>query len=681
MAEPRREWMRYQIQGYGRKYWDAVAETDDRARALAEAVKRARIGNVAYRVWDRVDRKEIWRGFGHGATVEEWKTTRPPGMIGENPKDYKGLGKRGRWSYVVLATKGWFGPFLSKESAMRLLARVRRRIYAKDPSPLYEGQGELVIGQVRRSPQGWEFALPGTQHVTYHYDKARDAILRAIRRRPRPNDRRTAMSITTRPAKYRVNPVLSKRMQALRPGTMRLGDAMKYGKALLDAGYVIRVWDGSGWEVVIHPNDSMATSSGKGASGGRHYLAGGAGMVKTWPITLIAYRGQQSLGWMTPSKIRTLLARPTVSANSSASETPTFFVMHVSVDGAGIHTKGITLKRKAIALAQRLQHKSDKRGNPFGYHYLVYREYKSGRSDVIYRTKSRPKASANWNGRKRALMNSPKVVANFRQAHRAIVGAFLAGQKKKFGTSQQQSGTRYVTDGQKLFVWGNLVAEKVPGGVRIRDAGWQTLLTKNVLNEILDQLGHSRISQMRHHWYIGSKEWPGEAVIPTGALANRRRKSARRNAFAKTPYFQIKGKIHRWESGQPATLPKGKTLVTVYLPGVDATVFETWIAGGERHWKVVRLHRHHNPLTKRESADLLWQARGHVVMAKKSRAAGMDQSASYAAGRAQGKASAVRQYGPVVARRAAKKILERQVNVNPRQLLGKRAAQRAMKFA
>jgi len=526
-----REWLRYQIQGYGRKYWEPVAETDDRGRALAEAVKRARVGSIAYRVWDRVDRKEIWRGFGYGATVEEWKTTRPPGMIGENPaKDRTGKGKRGRWSYVVLATKGWFGPFLTKESAMRVLARVRRRIYAKDPSPLYEGQGELVVGQVRRAPNGWEFALPGTQVVTYHYDKARDAILRAIRRRPRPNDRRTAMSITTRPVRLRVNPVLSRRMQALRPGTMRLGDAMRYGKALLEAGHPIRVWDGSGWEVVIHPNDSMATSSGKGASGGRAYLAHGAGMVKTWPITLIAYTGQQSHGWMTPGKIRRLLAKARVSANSGE-EIPKFYVMHVSVDGAGIHTRNIALKRKAVALAQKLQAKSDRRGNPWGYHYIVYREYPSGRTDAIYRTKSR--ASANWNGRgrgrHRALMNS-HACANERAAHTAIVSAFMAGKSKSFGTSRELPGNRYVTDGRALRVWGHVVAEKVQGGIRITDAGYQTLLTKNVLNTVLDRLGWSRISQTAHKWYLGSKPWSGEAVIPVGvptSAMNRRR--ARRN--------------------------------------------------------------------------------------------------------------------------------------------------------
>lgn len=691
-APRERQWLRFQVQAHHpKRYWEPVAESDDRNRALLEALKRARVGKLAYRVWDRDTRKEIWQGFGPHASIDEWLKERPPGLVGQNSRDKTGKGKRGRFSYIVLVTKGWFGPFRTKERAMSFLAGVRRKIRAGVASPLYEGQGEPVIGMARRSPHGWEYALPGTQAITYHYDKARDAILRAISRRPRPNDRRTAMSIRTRPARLRVNPVLSKRMQALRPGTMRLGDAMRYGKALLEAGYVIRVWDGSGWEVVIHPNDSMATSSGKGASGGRDYLARGAGMVKTWPITLIAYRGQQSLGWMTPGKIRTLLARPTVSANSGA-DTPTFFVMHVSVDGAGIHTKGIALKRKAIALAQKLQAKSDRRGNPFGYHYIVYRQYPSGRSDAIYRTKSRPKASANWNSRKRALMNSPKVVQNYRLAHRAIVGAFLSGRKKSFGTSQQQAGTRYVTDGQKLLVWGNLVAEKVPGGIRIRDAGWRTLLTKNVLNEILDQLGKSRISQMKHEWYLGRTPWEGEAVIPTGAMANRRRRAksrrSRRNAFAKTPYYQIKGKIHHWESGQPAKLPKGKTLVTVYIPGVDATVFETWFSGGERHWKALRMHRHHsNPLTRAESGQELKFAREAYQVGADMQRAGKSPAAQF--GYAQGIAGVVGRRGGHRAAKVAERVM-RHVRYNRRarksrrncdSLLGKRGARSAMRFA
>jgi hypothetical protein len=594
-----REWLRYQIQAHHpKRYWEPVAESDDRNRALLEALKRARVGKVGYRVWDRVDRREIWQGYGPHASIDEWLKERPPGLVGQNSRDKSGIGKRGRFSYIIMVAKGWFGPFLTKERAMSRLANLRRKIRAGVPSPLYEGQGEPVIGQARRSPDGWEYALPGTQAVTYHWDKARAAIIRAIARRPRPNERRTAMSVTVRPARLRVNPVLSRRMQPLRPGTMRLGDAMRYGKALVESGYVIRLWDGSGWEVVIHPNDSLATMSGKGSSGGLSYLAQGAGMVKTWPITLIAYRGQQSLGVMTPPKVRHLLAKARVSANPNSGDAPTFHVMHISVDGAGWSARDISEKRRAIAAAQRFQAKADRRGNRWGYHYVVYRSYPSGRSDAIYRTKS--KATANWNGKGRgkhsARMNS-LACANERTAHKEIVDAFMAGRSRHFGTSREMPGSRYATDGRQLKVWGHVVAEKVPGGIRLTDAGYQTLLTRNVLNTVLDRLGRSRIYQSKFQWYIGSTPWEGQATFPTGgAMTNRRGTRARRNSFGKTPYYQIKGEIHHWDSGQKATLPRGKTLVTVYLPGVDATVFETWIEGGERCWRAVRLHRHHgNP--------------------------------------------------------------------------------------
>jgi hypothetical protein len=341
-----RQWLRFQVQAHHpKRYWEAVTESDDRNRALLEALKRARVGNVAYRVWDRLERKEIWRGYGYGATIEEWKTARPTGLIGQNRRAAMNKPAK-RWLYVEDHQKRHIGKTF--------------------------GLPDVMARELRK--KGLYFSVtPGGNYVRFH--------------------------IFGKTGRVRRNPVLSHRMTPLRPNTMRLGDAMKYGRALLEAGYVIRLWDGSGWEVVIHPNDSMGTSSGKGPSGGRDYLARGAGMVKTWPITMVAYQGQRSLGWQTPGSIRRLLAKGRVSANP-ANESPSFFIMHVSVDGAGIHTKGIALKRRAIALAQRLQAKSDKRGNPWGYHYIVYRTYPSGRQDAIYRTKSR---AAN-NPRKRRMM-------------------------------------------------------------------------------------------------------------------------------------------------------------------------------------------------------------------------------------------------------------------------------------
>lgn len=100
---------------------------------------------------------------------------------------------------------------------------------------------------------------------------------------------------------------------------------------------------------------------------------------------------------------------------------------------------------------------------------------------------------------------------NPRQVHEEIVGAWLQGMSKSAG------GRRYRTDGTSLWVWGNLVAKKEPEGFFITDAGYQTLLTKNVLNEVLNQLGAGHISQKDFAWFLstqqGDTKWGGSALI------------------------------------------------------------------------------------------------------------------------------------------------------------------------
>jgi hypothetical protein len=92
-----------------------------------------------------------------------------------------------------------------------------------------------------------------------------------------------------------------------------------------------------------------------------------------------------------------------------------------------------------------------------------------------------------------------------------------------------------------------------------------------------------------------------------------------------------------------------------------------------------------NPLTRREAADLLRQSKGHIERARRYRTAGQDRTADYALGRAQGKSSAVRQYGPAAARPAARKLLERQLLVNPHAgltgLMNAREARRVTRFS
>ena len=98
---------------------------------------------------------------------------------------------------------------------------------------------------------------------------------------------------------------------------------------------------------------------------------------------------------------------------------------------------------------------------------------------------------------------------NPRAVHQRIVRAFLHGQRL-------QVGPRYWTDGLILRVWGNVVAAKLPSGIMLSDAGWRTLLTKNVLNELLHQIGipGGYIRQVRRVWMLGSRPWPGQVLVP-----------------------------------------------------------------------------------------------------------------------------------------------------------------------
>ena len=469
--------------------------------------------------------------------------------------------------------------------------------------------------------------------------------------------------------------------------------------------------------------------------------------------------------------------------------------------------------------------------------------------------------------------NSSTVGENARIAHEEIVGAFLAGRPKKVGP-------RYWTDGKLLRVWGNLVAAKVPGGIELYDAGYRTLLTKNVLNTVLQHMGQGTIWQQARRWYIstpsGKVEWTGSWTIPTGAAANRGRRVRRNgrgenltiadigqwidndeglynwwrgsrqsktafirdnraeleasikgvlnrppaqktwrdyagtnprvrawNIVAITPgrgreimqsghkdkkkaediakvYQRIAKKEHRrtryavepfrysdWASRVKKNPTNnawnvylsGKLIDTVfYSASAKVTADEVYRSlvnhdGYDSGIKVVKARRtraagrnpleghgflvmkygggrytsvsfhatrkeaqgevdrmirngqwsgmppkvqpaddmsqrgiiRKNPLTRGESATLLRQARMHVTTARLARAQKKHGTATYAAGRAQGKASAVRQFGPRGARRPAWKVLDRAALTNPhaglKGLMNKGAARNAQRFA
>jgi hypothetical protein len=517
---------RYLIQGIRPKHrnWVTIDYAHDLNRALLNALHRARLGNVTYRVWDTEKVEEVWRGTGQEATIEGWKATRPSGLVGAN--------------------------------------------------------------------------------------------------------RRTAM--------HR-NPRLSPKMMKLRENTMRLGDAMKWGRRLLDAGVRIHLWDGSGWEVDIRPDDSFSTSNGRSAAGGRAYLARGAGLIKTWPITLLAPEMKPGY-WLTTAAISHYLAhrkmgvasnpracanplckapqKRSVARNAGAApnvlvrgdrlphnlqlEVLRRFIYRWTKDNSDrarvyhcpvckvpggdpnggvpcrqyhptmpLQTDAQWLKEHAFHVTKdmsRLMHNrrhaepsymakenprraSGLRPKRVGIYCRMCGEWDPAKGPY------KPATGAGWMTGKLACLDCRKGIAglkrakydfvrhkmpgkrttrrnqgdagdNPRIAHEEIVGAFLAGRSKKIGP-------RYWTDGNLLRVWGNLVAKKVPGGVDIMDAGWRTLLTRNVLNTVLRHLGGGSIFQSKHQWYIstpqGKVAWPGEWTIPTGGAAANRGRRVRRN--------------------------------------------------------------------------------------------------------------------------------------------------------
>jgi hypothetical protein len=142
-----------------------------------------------------------------------------------------------------------------------------------------------------------------------------------------------------------------------------------------------------------------------------------------------------------------------------------------------------------------------------------------------------------------------------------IVRAFLAGKSKRLAlTTPMHGGTRrhrYSTDGQSLYVWGNLVAERRGRGVYITDAGWLTMLTKNVLNEVLEQMGvATRIYSKRGKWRIWNYEtkleqdWPGGAVVAGGRVRLLRERGRPGIVF---PGYERR---RRWRPPPPPPPPK-----------------------------------------------------------------------------------------------------------------------------
>jgi len=78
--------------------------------------------------------------------------------------------------------------------------------------------------------------------------------------------------------------------------------------------------------------------------------------------------------------------------------------------------------------------------------------------------------------------------------------AFERGEVKRVGNT--------FTDGKRLYLFDNLIAEHRADGLHISNAGWFSKTTKERLNGLT---GVS-ISQSRGKWYLNGKEWDGDWI-------------------------------------------------------------------------------------------------------------------------------------------------------------------------
>lgn len=104
-----------------------------------------------------------------------------------------------------------------------------------------------------------------------------------------------------------------------------------------------------------------------------------------------------------------------------------------------------------------------------------------------------------------------------------VIKAFLEGRAARV-TGQNMAvrsrGTRYETDGGSFRVWGNEVAYWRGYKLQICDAGYQSQLTKDVINELLSAAAvPCNLYQEKHKWYVACRPgwkkvaWPSNGCI------------------------------------------------------------------------------------------------------------------------------------------------------------------------
>lgn len=80
-----------------------------------------------------------------------------------------------------------------------------------------------------------------------------------------------------------------------------------------------------------------------------------------------------------------------------------------------------------------------------------------------------------------------------------------------FGFSYKKGNTEVVkvVGGTRMFLHGNLIAEKIDGKIRITNSGWFTNVTKERLNALPNGV---IIQQVRGKWILNGQPWDGSWI-------------------------------------------------------------------------------------------------------------------------------------------------------------------------
>lgn len=192
--------------------------------------------------------------------------------------------------------------------------------------------------------------------------------------------------------------------------------------------------------------------------------------------------------------------------------------------------------------------------------------------------------------------NPGSVQDNPRVVHEKVIGAFLAGRSRRVSA--------HSTDGQNLWLHGNLIAKKqVDGTIWISDAGWQTVTTKAALNALLDlarEQGYmgGRIYQEKGEWFITPGyqfdkpplEWTGAAVVSQTGITP---VAANPSIMYTTP---VSGKLRTIHTGQKVYVRPSRRAGETSLVAHGRFPDDTWEGMEGADLVTISAHRDNPPV-------------------------------------------------------------------------------------